>query len=31
VSDIIPAGKKKLPEFTPTPGDVPAQDMPVAA
>jgi len=31
VSDIIPPQKKKLPEFTPTPGDVPAADVPVAA
>ncbi len=31
VRDIIPAEKKKIPEFTPTPGDIPADDMPVAA
>jgi cell division protease FtsH len=31
VQEIIPLSKKKIPEFTPAPGDIPATDMPVAA
>jgi cell division protease FtsH len=31
VKDIMPAEKKKVPEFTPSPGEVPETDIPVAS